>query len=53
MARVNGTKREVKRLTNHLENFKGFRELKMNPEQHESNENRIKIIEKRLTELKG
>lgn len=51
MARVNGTKREVKRLNRHLETFKGFRELKMTPEQHAGNENRIKVLEKRLAEL--
>lgn len=52
MARVNGIKREVKRLTRHLEDFISFRDLKMNPEQHEGNENRIQILEKRLAELK-
>lgn len=52
MARVNGIKREAKRLTRHLETFQGFRNLKMNPEQHATNENRIKVIEKRLAEIK-
>lgn len=52
MARVNGVKREVKRLLEKIETFKGFRNLKMNPEQHAGNENRIKVLEKRLTEIK-
>lgn len=52
MARVNGVKRKVNKLTEKIEIFKGFRNQKMNPEQHAVNENNIKILEKELAELK-
>lgn len=53
MARVNGAKRKVKHLTEKIETFKGFRTLKLNPEQRAGNENRIQVLEKQLAEVKG
>lgn len=51
MARVNGIKREAKRLNRHLTNFKSYRGLTMSPENQASNENRIAVLEKRLAEI--
>lgn len=53
MARVNGTKREAKRLNQHIETFKGFRAkyAELTASAQESNENRIKMLEKRLAEI--